>query len=58
MVTPRPILMKFDCGDNLKKMQIIGEESTVNNLKGRSKILMSGGGGGKEAKQIVVGKCC
>ena len=41
--------MKFDCRDNLEKMSIIGEESTVKNIKGRQQILLSGVGGGKEA---------
>ena len=40
--------MKFDCGGNLEKMSIMGEESTVKNLKGRQKILLSGGGGGEK----------
>ena len=53
-----PILMTFDCGDNLEKMSIIGEESIVRKLKGRHKILLSREGGGGERRQLVVGKCC
>ena len=41
--------MKFECGGNLEKMSIIGEESTVKNIKGRQKILLSGAGSEKEA---------
>ena len=48
--------MKFECGGNLEKMSIIGEESTVKNLKGKPNILLSGGG--IERRQLVVGKCC
>ena len=50
--------MEFDCGGNLEKMFIIGEESTVKNLKGRQKILLSGGGGwgGGEKEAISSGQ--
>ena len=45
--------MEFDCGGNLEKMFIIGEESTVKNLKGRQKILLSGGGGWGGEKEAI-----